>query len=441
MGKWMHRNHLFNHSRLQLASWYAGVMGAILSLCGVAVYQMNVQDHWQALERELKSISGTLHDGLEPILKQPGQMEPTAQQLLPGLCISGSNCTDSISRVHVLGTVQRDDSYVRFADLSNRVIATVGQLPQVTAEFPTSSWQTLQTEGTRYYQHSLLLKTAIGQPWGYMQIGRSLNDYDAHLTSLRAFLFLGLPIAMLLIGGASWWLAGLAMQPVYQSYQQIQQFTADAAHELRTPLAAIQATVEATLGTDNLTLQEACDTMQTLKRQNSRLAQLVQDLLLLSRMDLQVLPLKKQPCCLNDLVSDLVEEFASLAIAAHLTLQIHTHQPLYVSGDSDQLYRLFANLIDNAIQYTSPGGKVIISLNREEHYAVVRVQDTGIGIAPEEQPRIFDRFYRVSHDRSRSSGGAGLGLAIAQAIAQFHNGSIQVQSELGRGSVFTIRLP
>jgi signal transduction histidine kinase len=124
-----------------------------------------------------------------------------------------------------------------------------------------------------------------------------------------------------------------------------------------------------------------------------------------------------------------------------LKADIRVHQPVYVIGDEEQLYRLLANLITNAIQHTSATGTVTVSLDRDDHQVVIQVQDTGVGIAPDEQPRIFDRFYRVQSDRSRATGGSGLGLAIAKAIVQFHQGNLQVLSELGKGSIFTVHLP
>jgi signal transduction histidine kinase len=123
------------------------------------------------------------------------------------------------------------------------------------------------------------------------------------------------------------------------------------------------------------------------------------------------------------------------------SMQVHQQEPLYVRGNEEQLYRLVSNLMVNAIQATPNEGKVRVVLERSDEYALIQVQDTGIGIAPEDQSRIFDRFYRVHKDRSRQTGGSGLGLAIAQAIARAHHGSIQVQSELGLGSTFTVRLP
>jgi len=447
----MDKSKLFNLTRWRLAGWYTGVMGVILSLCGVAFYEMMAQAHWQTLHQELKSVAGTLHDGLEPVLQQPGRIEPSAKQLLPGLClVETENCSwqSETGQRHVLGAVQQESYYARFLDYSGRVVATVGQQPDGLPFQNGSEWQTLQDrQGDRYHQISLLLKTANYSPWGFMQVGRSLQDFDNHLANTRSVLLLGLPATLLLVGGASWWLAGLSMRPVYQSYEQIQQFTADVAHELRIPLAATRATVETALETD-LNQLEARRTLQVVERQNSRLSQLVQDLLLLSRMDLPGPVAKLQPCCLNTLIADLVDEFEALAIAAEVLLvaDIRVPDSVLVIGDEEQLYRLLANLVTNAIQYTPQGGKVSILLDRDQYHAVIQVQDSGIGIPVVEQSRIFDRFYRVNSDRSRHTGGSGLGLAIAKAIAQSHHGSIQVESQPHRqtgtlGSIFTVLLP
>jgi signal transduction histidine kinase len=421
-------------------------MGVILSLLGFGVYEAIAHAHWMTLDRELESVAGTLHDSLELKLKQPGNLEPIVYELLPNLCLVETNCVRAETNRgrHVLSAIKQDNYYIRLFDTSGHLIAIAGTYPEgLSEDFDDKLWQTLSDrQGNVYHQISLDLHTQDKQPWGYFQVGRSLKDFENYLNRVKYTLVLGLPISMILVGGASWWLAGLAMQPIYKSYKQIEQFTADAAHELRTPLAASLATVESALLLSEINDREARDVLTTIERQHRRLTQLVADLLLLARMDRQPTPLHHQ-CCLNDLVSDLVEELAALAIAAKLmlALEIRTKIPLQVLGDEDQLYRLVTNLIVNAIQSTPANGKVTVILEQSDRHAVIEIRDTGIGIAASEQQRIFDRFYRVEGDRSRTSGGSGLGLAIAMAIARTHHGNLTVQSELGKGSTFIIQLP
>lgn len=443
----MNHNKLFQQTRLRLTLWYALVMAVILSLCGYGIYRVISHTQWVTLNRELQSVAGTLHDSIELKLQEPGILEPVIQQLLPNICLVGQSCiqVQSSSPRHVLSAINQSNYYVRFFDISGSLFAIAGAYPEgLSSEFNQETWQSLtDNQGVIYQQISFYLHTQDNRDWGYIQVGRSLEDFNSYLNAMKLTLALGLPIAMGLVGFASWWLAGLAMQPIYCSYQQVQQFTADAAHELRTPLAATQATVESALLLAELDEQETREILQTIQRQNQRLTTLVADLLLLTRLNRQSLSLQRHVCCLNDIINDLIEEFAALAIASNiqLTTVVKVPQPLTIIGNEDQLYRLFANLIVNAIQYTPTAGKVTIYLDRNDSQAVIQVQDTGIGIPQAEIPRIFDRFYRVNSDRSRTTGGSGLGLAIAQAIVNSHQGSIDVHSQLNVGSNFTVKLP
>ena len=280
-----------------------------------------------------------------------------------------------------------------------------------------------------------------GQDWGYLQVAQSFHHLDEYMNSLHLILIFGVPLAMLLISGVSWWLSGLAMQPIYQSYQQIQQFTADAAHELRTPLAVARIAVESTLDAA-IIAPESRNNLEIVQRQVYHLSRLAEDLLWLSRLEAKQLPVRDRVCCLNDLVSDLEEELAPLAVVAaiDLRLEILADRLLYIIGDSDRLYRAIANLINNAIQYTPAGGVVTIGLESSDRTAIVTIQDNGSGIAVADLPHIFDRFYRVQTAR-HTTGGTGLGLAIVRAIVIAHHGSINVDSQLDVGSKFTVRLP
>ena len=437
---------LFRQTRWRLTRWYAGVMGIILSVSSLGVYEAIDHAHRIAADRELQSIAGQLHDNLEPTLQQPAELSEATQRLLPEPCMGTTQCLPlDAAANHAPGDMFQSNYYIRLLSPTGELLAQAGLNPQgLPLTSPTVPWQYLQDQArVRYRQTTLPLQKPNQPLWGYLQVGSSLADSDQYLASVRLVFFTGLPLTMAFVGMASWWLAGLAMRPIRTSYQQMQQFTADAAHELRTPIAAAQATVESVLGAADLSITDAQETLQVLDRQHQRLAQLIQDLLLLTRLDRQVQTIPVGPCCLQDLVSDLEEELAALALRKNIQLHsnIQVEQHLQVMGDEAQLYRLVFNLVVNALQYTPVGGQVTLALNQQDQQAVIAIEDTGIGIAPEDQAKIFDRFYRVNHDRSRQTGGSGLGLSIAQAIAQVNQGKITVQSQPHQGSTFTIYLP
>ncbi|MGK7918169.1 MAG: two-component system sensor histidine kinase RppB, partial [Prochloraceae cyanobacterium] len=340
--------------------------------------------------------------------------------------------------------------YIRLLDISQNLVAVVGREPkdlQITKK--EEQWQTLtDAQGDRYLQFSFLLHTQEYQKWGYLQLIRHLEDFEDYAANLQWMLVMGLPAVLVILMIISWWLAGQAIQPIYNSYKLLQQFTADAAHELRTPLAAIRATVESTLMMPTLNQLEARETLQKINRQNLRLSKLVADLLILCRLERQLKissqpEIKCEPVSLYNLVKNITEDFAALALASQieLTSQILGSEPLSVNGNYEQLYRLVSNLVINALQYTIAGGKVTLIITRRGDWTRLHVKDTGIGISAVEQTKIFDRFYRANKARSRQTGGSGLGLSIAKAIVQAHQGKLQVQSKLGKGTTFTISLP
>ncbi len=452
----MNSHQLFRSSRTRLALWYALVMWAILSLLGSGMYRLLVQSNWAAMEREMESIAGTLHDSLEPMLPTSEDRTAVLRRILPELCLTGQSCkaNPTLIQRHTTGISDRSTYYLRLFDRRGNLLAfspnQPAELPQTLHSAP---WQTLESAGIRYHQFTIILHSAHAHhavhqssphssSWGYLQIGRTLEPFDAEVNRMQWILLIGFPVALGLVIVSSWWLSGLAMQPIYQSYQQQQQFTANAAHELRSPLASLLATVEAILRAPQSNPQATLAMLITVERQGRRLSHLIADLLFLTSLEHNSLPKPFQPCCLNDLINDLTEEFLELAALAeiYLTNQIPNRE-IYVFGNESQLYRLVSNLIANAIQYTPNGGQVVVSLTAHDRTALITVKDTGIGIATTEQTRIFERFYRINSDRSRKTGGIGLGLAIVQAISQVHQGSIQVQSKLGQGTLFTLRLP
>ncbi|MCS6992460.1 MAG: HAMP domain-containing histidine kinase [Anaerolineales bacterium] len=220
-------------------------------------------------------------------------------------------------------------------------------------------------------------------------------------------------------------------------------FVANVSHELKTPLTAIQgfaqAILDGTAGTPEAQRQAA----QIIYDEAARLHRLALDLLDLARLDSGIADLKRDPLDLNALARGAVERFGPRAQAAGVRLDLEL-EPLLpeIPGDGDRLAQVLDNLLDNALKFTPSGGQIVIRTRKRGDELEMQVQDTGIGIAPEALPRIFERFYQADPSRQRGQGrGAGLGLSIAREIVAAHGGTISVRSAPGQGSTFFVRLP
>jgi signal transduction histidine kinase len=466
---------LFRQSRFRLALTYGGVMGLMLTAGGILFYHVVEHYRWLATDHELSRVITTLHHVIEPDLGPPGQLSAAIQRELPG--VKGPSRVPIVETAYdgnrLLGQTQRiqavsqSDDYIRLLDDLGRPLGTVGEAPREVGWIPLTIGESdysdehqiyrqmiIRSRGKempeRYRQMTIALHRSNGQIWGYLQFGHSFLIADRHLDHTCRVLLAGFPIAMGAIGLAAWWFAGVAIAPLHLAYRQIQQFTADAAHELRTPLAASRTTLDLLL---DIAPPEVQGPIAVVLRQQERLGNLVQDLLLLSRLEAQETMGKRsihsepglnsdmeavnQAINLLELLEDLKEELVGLAIAQNLTLTLDAPEVLWIWGDADQLCRLISNLIDNAINH----GKTTITvrLRRQGAWSIVEVQDDGPGIAPEHQAHIFDRFYRIEGDRHRKTG-TGLGLAIAQAIALAHRSKIRLVSSPA-GTTFSVALP
>ncbi len=226
------------------------------------------------------------------------------------------------------------------------------------------------------------------------------------------------------------------------SFSGLRRFTADASHELKTPLTVLRADVERALTTPSHSTDQLVALEEALQ-ETRRMSDLVDSLLTLARADEGRYDMIQEPVALDPVVHEVFESALILGEDADLAVSLLVLEPTTVLGDPARLRQLFMNLVMNAIKYTPRGGRVELSLSHRLDGVTFSVRDTGIGIAPSDLPHIFERFWRADRVRSRSSerGGFGLGLAISQWIAQAHGGSIVATSRLGRGSMFTVHLP
>jgi two-component system phosphate regulon sensor histidine kinase PhoR len=216
-------------------------------------------------------------------------------------------------------------------------------------------------------------------------------------------------------------------------------FVANASHELKTPVAALRALAETLLTALPDDPEAGHRFAERIGREAERLDILVRDLLDLSRVERGTLDV--EPVDLVGLVKEVVGGYADLAEERRIRLDTELRPGISMRGDRAQLGLLLSNLIDNALRYTAAGGSVCVRLDPAESRAVLQVADTGEGIPASELPRVFERFYRVDKARARQTGGTGLGLAIVRHVAEAHGGTVRVDSELARGTTFTVTLP
>ncbi|NJR40445.1 MAG: HAMP domain-containing histidine kinase [Leptolyngbyaceae cyanobacterium CSU_1_4] len=311
---------------------------------------------------------------------------------------------------------------------------------------PENIEETVSVTSDQLLRQATRQMVSAGQVLGYLRVSHPWFEVTKPTRQLIRDLGLGLGLMTVAVGAIGWFLSGLAMAPVHDSYQRLRQFTADASHELRNPIAVIQTNVQVALADPDPHLQQ--DQLRVIERLTRRLGRLVDDLLFLARQDSGITSLQLDEVRLDELLKDVIEEQESIATEKGLALSLQLPEPSgeLVQGDRNQLSRLLTNLISNAVQYTPLGGTVEVTLQRKiqnvPHWQI-QVKDTGIGIPAEALPQVFDRFYRVDPARSGGKGRSetGLGLAIAKVIVENHQGHIQVDSVVQQGTTFTVLLP
>ncbi len=319
-----------------------------------------------------------------------------------------------------------------------------------------------------------------GHTIGILQVAQSDRPYEAALSQLALLMGLAIPLTLVLAVAGGLFFASRALGPIDRitraaqrigaedlsqrlhlpaspdevgrlattfdqmldrldrAFQRQRQFTADASHELRTPLALLTSQADVALERPRRPA-EYRQALADIHAEAQRMSRLLAELLTLARADDGREIMAREPIALDALVEDVVATMAPLAERCDVQLALGERKCCVTAGDQTRLTQLLVNLVDNAINYTPPHGAVRVSLDRTPSWAVLSVADTGVGIAPEHMPRLFERFYRA--DPARGRGGAGLGLAIADWIARAHGGRIEVESALGQGTTFTVWLP
>jgi heavy metal sensor kinase len=308
------------------------------------------------------------------------------------------------------------------------------------------------------------------------------RNIERVLRHTLTIMFLLAPVALVVSLGGGWALAGIALRPIGRIidvanrrnaqnlqeriperdvddelgrlirtlnatadrmsvvFEQMKEFSANAAHELKTPLTILRGEAELALA-EEITPDEAHRVASTFLEETVRMSAFIDDMLTLAQAEAGTLRLARDPVGVDALIEELHEDATILATDKDLTIEVLQNDPVTVMGDALRLRRLLRSLLANAVRYTERGGAIRIRSRRAGDRVRISLQDTGIGIPTDSQERIFERFYRVDQARSRDHGGVGLGLPLARSIAEAHGGTLEVESEAGKGSTFTVTLP
>ncbi|MEA2523645.1 MAG: two-component system, OmpR family, sensor kinase [Thermomicrobiales bacterium] len=472
----LRRRPIYRSIRFRLTAWYACLIITLVLALGIGLSTLIERELRQDVDQRLLRTAQDIKDQAVPTMTTRG---PAFAFPPPDLFSFPSQL---IQAVDASGTIEFSSE-----NLGNR------RLPAspIVADERNPVYTTGELDGVtiRSVHYPLVLKET-GQLIGAVNVGEPLLQIDQTMGHVRRiFLFAGL----LGLGAAavgSWLLAGRALRPVdritatasaiaagagasqslatrlevpntgdelarlastfnrmldrlEEAFALQRRFIADASHELRTPLTAIRGNIDVLVrqaSQNGIEGQDLSDALDDLRRESARMSRLIEDLLTLVRTEAPPDDTaRRRPIRLDEVVEDAMRTAAALLSGQRLTSV--GVAPVMIIADRDRMTELMLILLDNAIRHTPPQGEIFVSVEAAGSMARIMVRDAGEGIAPEDIPHVFERFYRAGRARDRATGGTGLGLAIAQSIARAHEGGISVVSTPGDGAAFTVTLP
>ncbi len=458
--------------RVRLTLWYGTALAGVLVVCGVILYSALAKALKEQVDHSLEETAAVAERSLEEHRFGPFLLFEDLSQDFPELATLDKffqifGPTGQI-------TIQSHNIQSREIPLSRTALesALAGQTTLESARFHGEPPIRLISVPVRHG----------GSLVNIVRVGTSLQPLEEMLHRLLIILLITMPLALLASLGGGWFLAGRALRPVgaitqaaeriaagdltqrlsvstdqdeigrlaatfnamigrlEASFKQVRQFTSDASHELRTPLTVLKGETELALrrprSADDYRL-----VLESGLEEIDRMSRIVDELLFLSRADLGEITMESRPVRMDQLSDDLKRQAEVLGHEHAVQIVTGLSEPATVAGDDMRLRELLLNLLDNAVKYSPQGGRVEMSLVKQEGMARLSVSDQGIGMLPEEHAHIFDRFYRTDAARAHTKKGTGLGLAICKWIVEAHHGTIDVQSEPNKGTTFTVILP
>ena len=457
--------------RGRLTLWYTGLLTAMFVLLGAISALLLDRGLRKNVDDSLTSAAHAIAESVRRPSSFSSDFEDSLESLFgPELAERFFQLLDPFGRLDPRLTPRRKSS----------LPLTVEALRNAARGEPTFETVRLRPGSEKSFRMLTLPVIRDGTPVNILQVAMSLENVEAARSRFLLILLLLAPVALTASVLGGWFLARRALTPVdamveaarrieaedltkripapvnddelrrlaavlndmlarlERSFGSARRFSADAAHELRTPLTILKGEIEVALQSSQAP-DEIRRSLESCVEEVDRLNSLVEDLLLMARLEGNALSTDPKPVNLAEVLQDVAPALNELAARAANLCMIRVAPPLWVEGYDSLLFRLVFNLAENAIKYTPSGGRIEVTLERQNHSAVLQVKDNGPGIAAEEQEHIFERFYRG--DPARQGSGTGLGLALVRAIIEVHHGQIELHSNIGKGSCFRVTLP
>jgi len=462
----------FQSIRFRLTLWYVAILGVILCSFSGFLYLTLSRSLHHYMDAKIKTIADFVASSysspyakygvnLDRIVEEATGMRPTGKFI---------QVLDTTGRIGLKsGNLGRFQLPISIRALRN---ASRGRV----------TFETNRTIGTSPIRIVTVPIVAGHRVTNIVQVASSLEDMEKALHTLLLILSITIPSALAVASLGGNFLANRALRPVEEvtntaraitshnlnrririkkgkdeigrlaetfnemisrldrSFKQMRQFSADASHELKTPLTVLKGEIEVALRRERKN-DEYRTVLESNLEEINNMTKIVDDLLLLSHADNGEVPLTKSMIDLSHFLSEIQAQSQLLATAKSIHVSFHKNRSIYALADPLRLKSMMLNLVENGIKYSPEGSRIDIALEEDDGFALITVKDHGIGIPQEALPHVFDRFFRVDKARSRHEGGTGLGLSICKWVAEAHNGSISVKSELGKGSTFAVRLP
>jgi signal transduction histidine kinase len=409
---------LFSGARWRMVGWSMLVTTVILLATGSLLYASLSRSLMQSVDTSLVAASGSA----EAEINEHAETTELEQQGY---------------RAGLFYLILRPGGEV----VDNPQAVNLQALPADLAATTSPTYFTVDTDGGPVRMYARRISAADKGPL-LLAVGQSLVSEQSAGAQLLFILLAGAAVGLVLSFAGAWFLASRALVPIEHAFHRQQEFVADASHELRTPLTILHSAADLLDDRGDQPASANRVLVGEIRQEIGRMERLTRDLLTLARSDRGELQLSVGRVDLGALARDLAGRVSLLARDRGVALDVQVlGQSPVVEGDPDRLQQVGLIIIDNALNHTPRGGVVQLTIERHDGAGMLRVDDSGEGIAPEHLSRIFDRFHRADPSRARSTGGAGLGLAIARTLVEAHGGCIEVGARPGGGTRVTIHIP